>query len=68
MFLDDLVKELNDLPYEELQLFLKMNELTLRTYKSNVSVSGRKSALEMLKGVLVDMQNSIEDKQSGKSK
>jgi len=68
MFLDDLVKELNELPYEELQLFLKMNELTLRTYKSNVSVSGRKSALEMLKGVLVDMQNSIEDKQSGKSK
>ena len=68
MFLDDLVKELNDLPYEELQLFLKMNELTLRTYKSNVSVSGRKSALEMLKGVLVDMQNSIDDKQSGKSK
>lgn len=68
MFLDDLVKELNELPYEELQLFLKMNELTLRTYKSNVNVSGRKSALEMLKGVLVDMQNSIEDKQSGKSK
>ena len=68
MFVDDLVKELNELPYEELQLFLKMNELTLRTYKSNVSVSGRKSALEMLKGVLVDMQNSIEDKQSGKSK
>lgn len=68
MFLDDLVKELNELPYEELQLFLKMNELILRTYKSNVNVSGRKSALEMLKGVLVDMQNSIEDKQSGKSK
>ena len=68
MFLDDLVKELNELPYEELQLFLKMNELILRTYKGNVNVSGRKSALEMLKGVLVDMQNSIEDKQSGKSK
>ena len=68
MFLDDLVKELNELPYEELQLFLKMNELILRTYKSNINVSGRKSALEMLKGVLVDMQNSIEDKQSGKSK
>lgn len=68
MFLDDLVKELNELPYEELQLFLKMNELTLRTYKSNVNVSGRKSALDMLKGVLVDMQNSIGDKQSGKSK
>ena len=68
MFLDDLMGELNNLPYEELQLFLKMNELVLKTYKSNVNISGRKAAIEMLKGVLVDMQNSIDENHIGRSK
>jgi hypothetical protein len=68
MFIDGLVNELNELPYEELQLLLKMNELVLKTYKSNVNVSGRKAAIEMLKGIVVDVQNSIDENHIGKSK
>ena len=68
MFIDGLVDELSELPYEEQKLLLKMNELVLKTYKSNVNVSGRKAAIEMLKGILVDIQNSIDENHIGKSK
>lgn len=58
---DDLFDELNNLPFEEQQLFLKMNQLILRVYSSKTNSVGREGAIEMLKGVLGNIHNSIDD-------
>ena len=58
---DDLFDELNNLPFEEQQLFLKMNQLILRVYSSKTISVGREGAIEMLKGVLGNIHNSIDD-------
>lgn len=65
---DDLFNDLNDLPYDEQQLFLKINELILKAYSDKNKSFGRKEAISMLKGILNDIQNSIDEDTFGKSK
>lgn len=65
---DDLFNDLNDLPYDEQQLLLKINELILKAYSDKNKPFGRKEAISMLKGILNDIQNSIDEDTFGKSK
>lgn len=65
---DELFNDLNDLPYDEQQLLLKINELILKAYSDKNKSFGRKEAISMLKGVLNDIQNSIDEDTFGKSK
>jgi hypothetical protein len=65
---DDLFNDLNDLPYDEQQLLLKINELILKAYSYKNKSFGRKEAISMLKGILNDIQNSIDEDTFGKSK
>lgn len=68
MYLNDLLRELSDLPYEEQQLFLKMNQLVLKSYSIKANSVGRENAIEMLNDVFEGIQSSIDNNQIGKSK
>ena len=65
---DDLFNDLNDLPYDEQQLLLKINELIVMAYSDKNKSFGRKEAISMLKGILNDIQNSIDEDTFEKSK
>ena len=65
---DDLFSQLCDLPYDEQVLFYDIIELLLKAYNDSIKSSSRASAIEVVRGVLNDIQNSIDVNDIGRSK
>ena len=68
MYINNLVDGIQNLPYDEQQLLLKINQLILKSYNDKNKSFGRKEAIGMLKGILSDLQNSVGENTLGRSK
>jgi len=60
MFLEKLLDDIRDLPYQEQQLMIKINQLILKEYKRKSTDLGRVKALNNLEKVYSDLENIID--------
>ena len=61
MFINELMNELRDLPYNEQQLMAKLNKLILMEYKKNCSSLGQSEALAKLKKMYDIIEKSFDN-------
>jgi len=59
MFLEKLIEEIRDLPYQEQQLMIKINQLILKEYRKSDTSLSRSKALANLEMTYAELEKII---------